>query len=120
MIAKGTFACLCALLLVGAGGGSAFGEDATPLEQAVRDGKVDAEVSGLGGSTGDAILIVVRRKMPEVLRLTLTPGTVFKSAAGAGQNMAGAYGYSLGGVGSGPTHGATHGVLLYRGTARDS
>ena len=87
---KGRFLCLCAVLFIGAGGGWAVGQEAIPLDQAVKDGRVDAEVSGIGGSTGDAILIAVRRKVPGVLRLTLTPGMVFKSVAGTVQNMAGA------------------------------
>ncbi len=68
----------------------AFGQDAVPLEQAIRNGKVEAVITGIGGSTGDAILITVRRRTPDLLRLTLTPGTVFQSVSGAVQNMAGA------------------------------
>jgi hypothetical protein len=68
----------------------AFGQDAIPLEQAISSGKVEAAITGIGGSTGDAILITVRRRTPDLLRLTLTPGTVFKSVSGAVQNMAGA------------------------------
>jgi len=67
-----------------------FAEDIIALEQAVKDGKVDAEIKGIGGSTGDAILIIVRRKVPEVLRLSVTSGTVFKSVSGRVQNMVGA------------------------------
>lgn len=58
-----------------------------PLDQAVKDGKVEAEITGMGGSTGDAILLAVRRKVSEPLILTLTAGTVFKSVSGTVQNM---------------------------------
>ena len=68
----------------------ACGQDTVPLDQAIKHGKVEALITGLGGSTGDAILITVRRKVPDVLRLTLAPGTVFMSALGTVQNMAGA------------------------------
>jgi hypothetical protein len=68
----------------------AFGQDAIPLEQALSSGKVEAAITGIGGSTGDTILITVGRRTPDLLRLTLTPGTVFKSVSGAVQNMAGA------------------------------
>ena len=60
-----------------------------PLDEAVREGKVQVKISGLGGSTGDAILIKVKRKIPETLQLSLTPGTVFKSTSGDVQNMIG-------------------------------
>lgn len=90
MIAKGRLVLLCALFLVGVTSPLALGQGAIPLEQAVKDGKVEVEVKGIGGSTGDAILIIARRKVPEVLRLTLTAGTVFKSTSGTVQNMVGA------------------------------
>jgi ankyrin repeat protein len=80
---------LCGVFLVGATGPLAFGQGAIPLEQAVKDGKAEVWIAGIGGSTGDAILITVRRKVPDVLRLTLTPGTVFKSVSGTVQNMVG-------------------------------
>lgn len=58
-----------------------------PLEQESAAGKVSIEVSGLGGSTGDTILIVVQRRVSEVVRTTVKPGTVFKSVSGHVQNM---------------------------------
>lgn len=61
-----------------------------PLDQAVKDGKVKIEITGLGGSTGDTILLNVQRQVQETLRLNLTPGTVFKSTSGNVQNMIGA------------------------------
>lgn len=60
-----------------------------PLNQAVQQGKVEVEIVGLGGSTGDTIVLNVQRKVPERLRLTLTLGTVFKSVSGNVQNMIG-------------------------------
>lgn len=60
-----------------------------PLDEAVREGKVKIEISGLGGSTGDTILLDLKRKIPVTLRLSLTPGTVFQSASGNVQNMIG-------------------------------
>jgi len=69
----------------------ALGQTAIPLDKALKDGKVEAEITGISGSTGDAILIVARRKVPEVLRVMLTPGTVFKSVSGTVQNMLGAF-----------------------------
>ena len=68
----------------------AFGQDTVPLDQSIRDRKIEATVTGIGGSTGDTILITVWRKAPDVLRLTLTPGTMFTSVSGNVQNMAGA------------------------------
>ena len=58
--------------------------------KALKDGKVEAAITGMGGSTGDAILLTVRQQVPDLLVLTLTPGTVFKSNKGTVQNMAGA------------------------------
>jgi len=60
------------------------------LDKALQDGKVRVEITGLGGSTGDTILLNVQRQVPETLRLSLTPGTVFKSATSTVQNMVGA------------------------------
>ena len=60
-----------------------------PLDEAVREGKVQVEISGLGGSTGDTILLDLKRKVPVTLRLSLTPGTVFQSTSGNVQNMIG-------------------------------
>lgn len=81
---------ILSLFFVGMTGRLTFGQDAVPLDQAIKDGKVGAHITGIGGSTGDTILITVRRKVPEVLRLRLTPGTVFRSVTGRVQNMAGA------------------------------
>ena len=60
-----------------------------PLDEAVRDGRVQIEILGLGGSTGDTILLELKRKVPETMRLSLTPGTVFQSTSGNVQNMIG-------------------------------
>ena len=90
MSTKKRLVCLYVLFLIGVTSRWAFGQDAIPLDQAARDGKVEVEISGIGGSTGDTILITVRRRVPEVLRLMLTPGTVFKSVTRTVQNMAGA------------------------------
>ncbi len=79
--------CLFALCAVGAASPEGFGQAAVPLEPAVERGDVEATVRGLGGSTGDAILLTIRRKVPQVLRLTLTPGIVFQSVSGDVQNM---------------------------------
>ena len=81
---------LVAALLCAAYSAVANGQDARTLHQAVEDGEVDVEITGIGGSTGDAILLTVRRRVPRVLRLTLTPGTRFKSVSGTVQDMAGA------------------------------
>ncbi len=68
----------------------AYSQDAVPLGQAIKEGKVEAVITGMGHSTGDAILITVRRNVSGVLRLTLRPGTVFRSVSGTVQNMAAA------------------------------
>ena len=59
------------------------------LDQAIKEVTVEVEITGVGGSTGDAIQLAVQRKVPETLRLTLTPGTLFKSKTGDVQNMLG-------------------------------
>ena len=66
---------------------TAAGQVAVPLDQAVKDGKVKVEITGLGGSTGDSILLTVRRQVSEPVRLSLGIGTVFKSASASVQNM---------------------------------
>ena len=62
---------------------------AVSLQDAVRQGKVDVEVISLGGATGNTIRVDVRRKVPENLRINITPGTVFIAKGGKVQNMAG-------------------------------
>ena len=75
------------LLVLGVVCPTAPAQEPIPLGQAVEEGKVEAEITGLGGSTGDAIQVCVRRKVPQILRLTLAPGTVFKSTSGNAQDM---------------------------------
>ena len=58
-----------------------------PIGQAIRDRHVEVRITGVGGSTGDTILITARRKVPDDIRLILTPGTVFSSVSGNVQNM---------------------------------
>jgi len=70
--------------------GSPLGAQAIPLDQAVQGGKVAVEITGLGGSTGDVILVTAQRQVQETLRLMLAPGTIFKSKSGAVQDMVGA------------------------------
>ena len=57
------------------------------FEQALNEGRIQVEITSLGGSTGDAILINITRKVPEKLRISLSPGTVLKSTTGNVQNM---------------------------------
>ena len=80
---------LCALLVIG-GTLAASAQEPIPLDQAIKDGKVKAEISGTGGSTGDSILLKVQRQTPDTLVLTMAAGTVFKNVGGNAQNMAGA------------------------------
>ena len=89
MRSKGCIVFLSAFLLAGAASPVAFGQEPAALERAVRDDKVELAITAMGGSTGNAIRIAVRRKVHEAMRLTLTPGIVFKSTSGVVQNMAG-------------------------------
>jgi hypothetical protein len=65
-------------------------EVALSIEQAAAQGKIDLEVKSLGRSTGPCIKLVIRRRVPETLRLTIDSGIVFKSTSGKVQNMVGA------------------------------
>lgn len=53
-----------------------FAGEPIPLDQAVREGKVWVHVSSLGGSTGNAINVNVKRMVNEEVRVTVAPGTV--------------------------------------------
>jgi hypothetical protein len=64
-------------------------EETLTLEQAVAEGKVEVNVSSLGGATGSTIKVEVRRKVPRTLYVRVTPGTVFLSVSGKVQNMTG-------------------------------
>jgi len=74
---------LVAACLTGGVATTAFAQVAIPLDQAVRDGKVSVRVYGLGGSTGDSLEIAVQSRVSDVLRLSITPGTVFRCSGGA-------------------------------------
>jgi len=67
--------------------GSLSAQNAIPLDQAIKEGKVNVEISGVGCSTGDVIMVAVQRNGQEHLRITLTPGTVFKSGNKNAQSM---------------------------------
>lgn len=62
----------------------AAGED---LVDAAAAGRVEIQITGLGASTGDSMVITVRRLVPETLRLTLAPGTMIKSGNQQTQDM---------------------------------
>jgi hypothetical protein len=62
---------------------------AVPLQQAVEEGKVEVNVSSLGGATGKTIRVDVRRKTPQAVHVEINPGTVFLSQSGKVQNMTG-------------------------------
>lgn len=72
--------------------GTAFAlgqQTAVPLQQAAAEGKVEVQVSSLGGATGSTVRVDVRRKVPRTVHVEVTPGTVFLSPPGTVQNMAG-------------------------------
>ena len=73
--------------LVGQGGLAA---EPIPLDRALRDGKVSVYVSALGGSTGSVICVNVKRMVNEEVRVTVTPGTIFRPAKPDVQRMAAA------------------------------
>jgi hypothetical protein len=60
------------------------------IEQAVAQGKIDLEIKSLGRSTGPCMKLVIRRRVPDTLHLTIDSGIVFKSTSGKVQNMVGA------------------------------
>jgi hypothetical protein len=57
------------------------------LEQAVSEGKIDLEIKSLGRSTGPCMKLVIRRRVPQKLSLTINSGIVFKSTTGKVQDM---------------------------------
>ena len=63
-------------------------QEAIPLQQAVKEGKVEVQVSSLGGATGKTIRVDVRRKVGQTVHVEITPGTVLLSESGKVQNMA--------------------------------
>ncbi|MCA9468205.1 MAG: hypothetical protein KC643_22585 [Nitrospira sp.] len=78
-------ATLVTILTLGCG---SFALGATmSLQEAVHQGKVTMTIKGLGGSTGDAIVITLKRTVSESLRLILDPGTVLPSASRTVQDM---------------------------------
>jgi hypothetical protein len=62
---------------------------AVSMQDALRQGKVDVNVTSLGGATGNTIRVDVRRKVDEKLRINISPGTVFIAEGGKVQNMTG-------------------------------
>jgi len=76
-----------ALLALSALGELSAAQAPVPLTQAAKDGKVAINITGMGGSTGDVIQFEVQRRVAEELKLSVAPGTVFKSAGGEVQDM---------------------------------
>jgi hypothetical protein len=64
-------------------------QTAVSIQQAAQEGKVEVQVSSLGGATGKTIRVDVRRKVPQTVQVEINPGTVFLSQSGTVQNMAG-------------------------------
>jgi hypothetical protein len=64
-------------------------QTAVSIQRAAQEGKVEVRVSSLGGATGSTVRVDVRRKAPQAVQVEVTPGTVFLSASGTVQNMAG-------------------------------
>lgn len=81
-LAAGIMACLFMALSL-----PARAQETVTLEQAVKNGTVKVEVAGLGGSTGDSLLLTLQRQGPRLLRISLAAGTVFKCANSGVQNM---------------------------------
>ena len=61
-----------------------------PLQEAFAQGKISVKVEALGGSSGDVILLKVRRLQAEPLGITLALGTLFTNSQPSAQNMTGA------------------------------
>ena len=76
--------------MLAAGSARSFAFESLPLHEAAAQGKVSVRVTSLGGSTGDAILLTVKRLRPQPLQVTLAPGTVLRSGQASVQNMAAA------------------------------
>ena len=68
-------------------GGVGFGGEPIPLDQAVREGKIWVHVSSLGGSTGNAIDLNIKRMVNEEIQVIVAPGTVFVAAGADVQRM---------------------------------
>lgn len=69
---------------------SALCEDAIALHEAVAQGLISADVSSLGGATGDTLQVTVRKLARQPLRLKLDAGTVFNPNRANMQSMVGA------------------------------
>ena len=87
MLGRPFFAVLSAALIVLVSSPPAAAAEAVSLENAIRAGKVQGQITGMGSSSGDAIQIGIRRRVREAIRITISPGTVFRSATGRCQNM---------------------------------
>jgi hypothetical protein len=75
------------------------GAAAVTLQSAIRSGRVSAQISGTGASSGDSIKMKIRKRTGGDLTVTVPPGTMLKNASGGEQNMvvAGVRGVDLGG-----------------------
>ena len=69
--------------------GASAGEP-LPLHEALAAGKVAVRARGTDASTGDVLVVTLRRRTPEPLVLEVAPGTVFQSASPGVQGMAAA------------------------------
>ena len=69
---------------------TAAADEPIPLDQAVREGKVWVYVSSLGGSTGNTVCVNVKRMIGREVRVSVTPGTIFRPVEVDVQGMAAA------------------------------
>lgn len=58
-----------------------------PLNEAVQRGLVEAEVTGRGACSGDAVRVEVRRKVSHEVRIVVVPGTIMENTTGNVQSM---------------------------------
>lgn len=66
---------------------ASFAGEPIPLDQAVREGKIWVHVSSLGGSTGNAIDVNIKRMVNQQIQISVNPGTVFVAAGADVQRM---------------------------------
>jgi hypothetical protein len=64
-------------------------QTAVSIQRAVQEGKVEVQVSSLGGATGNTVRVDVRRKVARDVHVEINAGSIFVSQSGTVQNMAG-------------------------------
>jgi hypothetical protein len=87
------------ILAVGGSGQTPSGAPTMSLQRAISSGRLSADISGIGSSSGDSIKMKIRKRGPRPVSISIPPGTMLRNSSGGEQDMvvSGVSGQDMGG-----------------------